>query len=73
MLSAWESVRVSAGSCRGQRGQASLELQLLAVMRHLMCWETNSGPLDEQYMLLATEPSLISNACQEKEKDGSLM
>lgn len=35
-----------------------------------VCWETNSGPLDEQYMLVAAEPSFISNACREQEKDG---
>ena len=36
-----------------------MELELPAVMSHLAwCWELNSGPLQEQQVLLTTEPSL---------------
>lgn len=44
--------------CRSQwRASHTLELQLQAVVRYLMLWESNSGPQEEQLALLTIELS----------------
>jgi hypothetical protein len=35
------------------------------------CWELNSGPLEEQAVLLKTEPSLHHDKCDLKKKKNS--
>lgn len=50
---------MSAGACGGQkRALDFLELKLERVVYHQCgCWERNSGPLEEQYVLLTAEPA----------------
>lgn len=61
-ISVWECV--SVGSYRPER--ARLCYGQLCFTHHI-CWETNLGPLQKQYMLLTTEPShqahIINNCC----------
>lgn len=56
-----ESEFICAVPARGQkRTLGPLELKLQVVVSHLtQYWESNSGPLKEQYSLLTTEPSPV--------------
>lgn len=50
---------MSTGSWRGQKHQNLLELKLQMVVSCMMCvLGTKWGPLQKQYMILTTKPSL---------------
>lgn len=49
---------MSANSHRGSKSHIPLELGLQVGVGHRGgCWEVNLGPVEEQHMLLTTEPS----------------
>lgn len=50
---------VNAGAHRSQGAPKPLKLMFQAAVSYQCeCWEPNSSPLQEYYMLLVTEPSL---------------
>ena len=50
-------MKVPDGARRGR--QIPLELELQVAVHCHMCWESNSGPRQEQPVLLTTEPSSL--------------
>jgi hypothetical protein len=53
----WDVHVSAAGQKREDTGYPGLELQE-AMSCQCGCWDLNSGPLEEQRVLLTTEPSL---------------